>query len=165
MWTQDIAHCTILFSHAGLKITAGQQSMTGQIVLIHGRSNLFDVGELVFDVLWIGFWHANIMSICNGFPSWLTHWVAAHPPLDEYTWHQTKIIKQGLSGHMQCNLKQGLKFAVSQYPWNTKIWFWIPNCEWLFPQLDTTKISNIRKMLSTSDSLLIAFEYYEFATH
>ena len=28
----------------------------------------------------------------------------------------------------------------------------------------TKKISNIRKMLSTSDSLLIAFEYHEFAT-
>ena len=30
--------------------------------------------------------------------------------------------------------------------------------------LDTKKISNIRKMLSTSDSLPIAFEYCEFAT-
>jgi hypothetical protein len=34
----------------------------------------------------------------------------------------------------------------------------------LYPQLYTKIISNIRKMLSTSEGLLIAFEYYEFAT-
>jgi hypothetical protein len=32
----------------------------------------------------------------------------------------------GLTKNIVC---QGLKFAVSQYPQDTKIWFWIPNCE------------------------------------
>ena len=31
--------------------------------------------------------------------------------------------------------------------------------------LDTEKISNIRKMLNTFDGLLIAFEYYQLATN
>jgi hypothetical protein len=37
-------------------------------------------------------------------------------------------------------------------------------CSSVFILAITKKISNIREMLSTSDSLLIAFEYHEFAT-
>jgi hypothetical protein len=30
-------------------------------------------------------------------------------------------------------LNQGLKFAVSRYPWDTEIWFWILSLFYLYP--------------------------------
>ena len=52
---------------------------------------------------------------------------------------------------------QSLKFA--------NFWFWIQTVnDLIVSQLDTKKISNIKKMLNTFDGLLIAFEYYHFAS-
>jgi hypothetical protein len=51
---------------------------------------------------------------------------------------------------------QGLKFAVSRYPRDAKIWLWIPNCEWL-----TVYPNWILRKFQT----LIAFEYCLWVCH